>query len=339
MRLVLGVDRGNGGHRGFTLAELLVAVAIIGMLATMALGAFYVTREQARAVRTRATVAKIDRLLLERYENYLVRRAPITTAGLPPRDAAERRLNAIRDLIRMEMPQCFRDIQQGPLTFSSPFPPPNGSQYSIPQPALHRVYQMRLAQSNATPEHESAECLYLILTVGPNSARDQFADYEIADTDQDGLPEFVDGWGRPIRFLRWAPGVADSEIQPRVVLRQGSDDSTWSFEANLAVEAVKNDYDPFDARKVDYSVDTSGANFPPRSWRLIPLVYSAGPDGEYDLYDIEIVTQQTNGNGPELTWIGNPFYFWDGSQRVVNVLGKPIGSGFRDNIHNHRVAQ
>ncbi|MCS7238904.1 MAG: type II secretion system GspH family protein [Thermoguttaceae bacterium] len=327
------VDQKRGRHPGFTLAELLVAIAIIGMLATMALGAFYVTREQARATRTRATIAKINRLLLERYENYLARRAPITTAGLPPRVAAERRLNAIRDLIRMEMPQCFSEITQGPLVFTSPFPPPNGSQYSIPQPAIHRVYQQRLAQSNATPDHQSAECLYMILTVGPQSARDQFADYEIADTDQDGLPEFVDGWGRPIRFLRWAPGIVDSDIQPRVV------DANGAFDPIAAVEAVKNDYDPFDSRKVDYSVDTAGPNFPPRSWRLMPFVYSAGADGVYDIYDIEHVASQAGPNAPELTWIGNPYYFWDGKQRVVNTLGKSTGSGFADNIHNHRVAQ
>jgi hypothetical protein len=30
-----------------------------------------------------------------------------------------------------------------------------------------------------------------------------FRTQEVADTDGDGLPEFVDGWGRPLRFYRW----------------------------------------------------------------------------------------------------------------------------------------
>lgn len=323
---------------GFTLAELLVAITIIGMLAGMALGVYYVSRESARAARTRATIAKIDRLLMERYENFLTRRVPLSTMGLPPRVAAEMRLNAIRDLIRMEMPQCFRDIEQGPLTFLSPFPPPNGQTYSVPQPAVHRAYQMRLQQHSPSPENESAECLYLILTTGPNSARDQFAGYEIADTDNDGWPEFIDGWGRPIRFLRWAPGLADSDIQPRVV------DSNYDFDPALAVQAVKTDYDPFDSRKVDYSEDTNptGTNYPPRSWRLVPFVYSAGPDGEYGLYDVEYVRETVGDTAPELTWVGNPFYFLDpaSKSRVVNLLGKPrhrTETSFYDNIHNHRI--
>jgi prepilin-type N-terminal cleavage/methylation domain-containing protein len=316
---------------GFTLAELLVAITIIGMLAGMALGVFYVSREAARAARTRATIAKIDRLLMERYENFLSRRVPLSTMGLPPWVAAEMRLNAIRDLMRMEMPQCFRDIEQGPLTF----PLPNGQVHSVPQPALHRAYQRRFLQLQPSPQNESAECLYLILTTGPNSARDQFAGYEIADTDGDGWSEFVDGWGRPIRFLRWAPGLVDSDIQPRVV------DNNYNFDPALAVQAIKTDYDPFDSRKVDYSEDTNptGTNFPPRSWRLIPFVYSGGPDGSYGLYDVEYLRENVGDTAPELTWVGNPFYFWDpaSKSRIVNLLGKPVDATFYDNIHNHRI--
>ena len=32
---------------------------------------------------------------------------------------------------------------------------------------------------------------------------DAFLEQEIADTDNDGLPEFVDAWGNPLRFYRW----------------------------------------------------------------------------------------------------------------------------------------
>jgi hypothetical protein len=316
----------SSARASFTLSELLVAVTIIGMLAAMAMGVYVSVRESARVARTRATIAKIHRLLMERYEGYLVRPIPMTTRGLPPEEAARRRLNAIRDLIRMEMPQSFSEIRTGPLMFAA------GTQwYSVPDPAVRRAYFRKI--SGASPDNQSAECLFLILTTGPDSARDQFAGYEIADTDEDALPEFIDGWGRPIRFLRWAPGLVDSDLQPRVV------DDSGNFVADLAVEAVKTNYDPFDPRKVDYSLatDPSVPNYPPRSWRLVPFVYSAGPDGEYGLYDIEYVYQNMGDNAPELTWRGSPFFFFDGQQLVVNLLGKSIDSGYTDNLHNHRL--
>ena len=57
-------------------------------------------------------------------------------------------------------------------------------------------------------ETESAELLYLALTrfeqYGiPPASVDDFTTAEVADTDGDGLPEFIDGWGQPLRFYRW----------------------------------------------------------------------------------------------------------------------------------------
>lgn len=62
--------------------------------------------------------------------------------------------------------------------------------------------------NNHLPETESSELLYFALTrmstygVAPTGT-DAFKTQEVADTDNDGLPEFVDGWGRPLRFYRW----------------------------------------------------------------------------------------------------------------------------------------
>ena len=62
--------------------------------------------------------------------------------------------------------------------------------------------------NNHRPETESAELLYFALTrmstygVAPVGT-DAFSTREVADTDGDGLPEFVDGWGQPLRFYRW----------------------------------------------------------------------------------------------------------------------------------------
>jgi prepilin-type N-terminal cleavage/methylation domain-containing protein len=62
--------------------------------------------------------------------------------------------------------------------------------------------------SKHDPKTQSAAMLYLILTAGdflgvPPVGNDQFSTSEVRDTDGDGLLEFVDAWGEPLRFFRW----------------------------------------------------------------------------------------------------------------------------------------
>ena len=38
---------------------------------------------------------------------------------------------------------------------------------------------------------------------------DRFTNEEVADTDNDGLPEFIDAWGQPLRFYRWPTRLID----------------------------------------------------------------------------------------------------------------------------------
>ena len=58
-------------------------------------------------------------------------------------------------------------------------------------------------------ETESSELLYFMLTqmqvfgVPPVGESEFRVGNEVRDTDGDGLLEFVDGWGRPLRFYRW----------------------------------------------------------------------------------------------------------------------------------------
>ena len=76
-----------------------------------------------------------------------------------------------------------------------------------------------------------AEMLYMIVSMGSPEAMEQFNQSEIGDTDGNGWPEFLDGWGRPIFFLRWAPGFSPySDIQ-------------------TMADPIKHDHDPFDPRR------------------------------------------------------------------------------------------
>ncbi len=91
-------------------------------------------------------------------------------------------------------------------------PSPDNPQVLIP---LSQLIQSRLLNH----KHSTArsEMLYALLVEGSGPwgaafSRDQFSDKEVQDTDGDGLPEFVDGWGQPLQFFRW-PILYHSDYQ------------------------------------------------------------------------------------------------------------------------------
>src|SRR6185312_13876992 len=95
--------------------------------------------------------------------------------------------------------------------------------------------------------NQSAECLYMVITLacGEGEARAQFGEHSIGDTDGDGAPEFLDGWGHPISFLRWAPGF-DSQIE----LNANDLETIKQKEVNTK---IAKDHDPFDVFRIDSS--------------------------------------------------------------------------------------
>ena len=86
----------------------------------------------------------------------------------------------------------------------------------MPIPAIGLLYYNRLANQppkvngvlQTNGQNGPAELLYMIVSMGSPEAMEQFNSSEIGDTDNNGYPEFLDGWGRPIFFLRWAPGFS-----------------------------------------------------------------------------------------------------------------------------------
>jgi prepilin-type N-terminal cleavage/methylation domain-containing protein len=72
--------------------------------------------------------------------------------------------------------------------------------------------------SGHRPDTESAELLYYFLSTGgdfgaASIASDRFTNEEIEDTDNDGLPEFVDAWGAPLRYYRWPTLLIDPSMR------------------------------------------------------------------------------------------------------------------------------
>jgi len=120
-------------------------------------------------------------------------------------------LNAMR---AKDMPstgsEIFRSLALGTSAILSPHPTFE---------ALRQAFEKQSALSQSSPDDipgsfypeshdpatESSECLYLILSeprLGPSMV-ESIPERFIQDTDGDGLLEFVDAWGQPLRYYRW----------------------------------------------------------------------------------------------------------------------------------------
>jgi len=324
-------------RRAFTLIELLVVVVVIGILAGLVMGAVQVARETARAAKTRATIAKLHNIIMGMYESYHTRRVPINTSAMSTHDqaamrdphiAAMVRLCLLRDMMRMEMPERYTDLANGLNSFNIPWTSPTGDslsqKVSLPSvPALYQAYLNRLNGSKLQGD-APAELLYMIVTIGCR-ARGQFSENEIATDPVDGFPYFVDGWGRPIYFLRWAPGFIDSDIQANLAVLSGSQYVINNQAPNYPAQtASQTDHDPFDPMQVDTNNGVGGG---PSGWRLVPLIYSAGRDGQYGIAE----DTQNSSTSNAYTWTNDTYQ---------QVWGSPVPAtpGQRlDNVHNHRL--
>ncbi len=330
----------------FTLVELLVVISIIALLAGIILTAMAGVQETARVDRTRAQIAQINALLMEKWEEYKTRRVsefPLQDPALKlvvdemkdsrgqPRvqqQTAFLRLLAIRELMRMELPDRHSDVMEFRYGVD-----PQENVLPNQGTALWRAYRTAVYRFNVPANlrpinhkdfytNQQAECLYLILSQmrdGDVSALSFFRDTEIQDTDGDGLLEIVDAWGTPIRWLRWAPGY-QSSLQPGLA------------EPGLT-EIIPDQFDPTlsDPRhRIRNSV-------PP--FELYPLIVSAGPDKSFDLvFDFSDVLRYST-----LRPIPNDPY----SVRIVGgkevrigqidleVDGDPSRDESGDNIDNH----
>ena len=313
--------------RGFTLIEMTIVIAIIAILAMMAMSVYATAAQQARGMRTRAIIAKIDQLISEKYESYRTRQVPIRIPPLtPPNQAAAFRLNAIRELMRMEMPDRITDVTAGPPYFGI-VPSANYAAYPMAvlptRPSLNKQYLRRAATNangidNWSTANENAECLYLILASmrdGDKSALDYFSPTEIGDTDNDGMNEILDAWGQPIAFLRWAPGYRN-DVAPYPVTPQSAADP-----------------DPYDPMRTDPRWTNGSSLFQPFS--LKPLVWSSGPDKRHG---VNVNTPNDNSGVPipycSSTPPNDP-YFTSDPTTYLPLVGAPFSADATDNITNH----
>jgi prepilin-type N-terminal cleavage/methylation domain-containing protein len=352
-------------RRGLTIVELLVTILIISILAGLILGVASVAGETARAAHTRNIITRLHTLLMEHYDTYKTRRVSVRPAvvnsinqnlapGQRGQALALARLYALRELIMMEVPDRWSDVilagvpksPKGLMDARYPFyQDSKGSSQTTGRSSLADVYFRRyISMTNPAyinpvteepntgddiTEFQGAECLYMIITLATadGEARSQFHEGDIGDVDGDGAPEFLDGWGRPINFLRWAPGF-DSDIQ-----LNANELGTPTPGNTVWAAAASGDHDPFDIFRVD-----------PPAFRLVPVIFYAGRDETFGIRLVKphivysgianpLAAAPAPGNWPAIL----PYRLSnrdDDNERVY--LGTDNGEqASTDNIHNH----
>jgi prepilin-type N-terminal cleavage/methylation domain-containing protein len=309
----------------FTLIELMVVMAVIAVLASTVLFALYGAVEEAKAARTRTQMARLNELLMTRWESYRTRAVRVSQST-DRKVMARARVDAIRELMRLEMPDRVTDVVN-PATYT-----PSAL---AAVPALARRYYARSSGTTwaTNPSYQGAECLYMIISemndVGGNGL-DFLQEGEIGDVDDDKMPEILDGWGNPIEFIRWPYGFLSGGLGADGAWNTADDDPSLSA---VMVNDPDNAPDPFDPLGVYLDLSSGNKRYP----ALYPLLYSAGPDGKYDIASDIIDSSGNRLNYSNLTPKNNPYY--------VPSAGKPLGTpwdadgdgeiSYVDNITNH----
>ena len=365
------MSRSKTIRRSFTLIELLAAILIIGILASTMLVALYGAIEAAREDRTRAQIQKLNELIAAKWESYRTRALRLNF-GDDRNDTFVVngiKLLALRDLMRMELPDRISDLEYGPVTLRLPAPSKGSlsQQYVLPKPSLWLAYRRRAQfQSNNAPltwdrTHQGAECLYMIVAMmrdGDSSGLDFFKESEIADTDGDGMPELLEGWGRPIEFIRWAPGYSVNPGDDKSWGVAGADDdgnnTTDDLRERLFMPSddyviseihrldIESNPDVFDPLQVDDDIRRV-LGLPERlNFGLFPLIFSSGPDRVYDIqteYNPHLVYAQT-------PLPNDPYHIFPATPTTPEMqLGTPVDANENgvdnslDNLTNHLLTE
>ena len=346
-------------RRSFTLIEMLIVMTIMAIIATLIYGAMEMAQRSAREAKTKATIAKLHRIIMTKWESYRTRRVPLDPAtyakssgfytaylaylqgGTPTtsvnKDLARLKLNALRDLMRMELPDRWSDVVYNPSSPSATDSSTTGtnspvlvnkSGVGLGQPALSQRYAAKftsaantvgIAASSPIWQYPGAKCLYMIVMSDPDDAA-QFQADEYGDYTGDRLPVFLDGWHRPIQFLRWPAGFIPAN----------------NADSNLQSGNATTDPDPFDPMKVF------------GEYAIYPLIYSCGANPQRDSsgqFRSDINLGKTGSGSAvysySLTGSGdlNP-YAADGAGFLIGQPLAPNGTGtpqHLQNIHNQRL--
>lgn len=226
-------------QRGFTLIELMLVIAIMAVLATMALAVMASATDDAKASATQARISKIEAMLQSELENYEVRRLPISLSDLKTL-ASTTSLNVVRnlkrqiiaDLLNAEFPRpdidpmtndpiasdCMGEFPSLTYPFgeTTSFDDWLGDDYSGLRSELRDskydsagiLYWRKFNPVPCTGSvdlefNNFGEYLYESLSridVDGTSGVEALGNAAIGNSDDDQYPEIVDAWGNPLQL-------------------------------------------------------------------------------------------------------------------------------------------
>lgn len=279
---------------GFTMIELLVTISIIALLITIGGMVIANSISQSKERATRVVLLKLDGLLQQRLDgfNTLInkpqRQLDLQTNGVAIVNAKLSAANIVG------VPKAMKNLMAYKEYFRLAFPQTGADNPSLSAATTSYFY------GNVANSAESSEYLYWIITqsdsFGVTPVDDsEFTSAEVRDTDGDGRLEFIDAWGRPLRFYRWPT---------RLLRPAGPGVAIVTAAASLLIsglpDAVDLQVDPDDAVGVYDATVVSGVMTPVQYEAMyqtpdtysIPLIVSCGADGQkpnslglYEPYD------------------------------------------------------
>ncbi|WP_339733554.1 hypothetical protein [uncultured Gimesia sp.] len=330
---------------GFTIIELLMVVGILLFL--IATSAFVVRNigNKARGKATMTNIVKVNGLLSQRIQSFQkLLESNRSDKLIQPRLSSKRGqlVSELNNKKYYSLTDPIVEILVKKDLFRENFPQFVGDSKSI-NTAMGAAAGVSGSDGGLSV---SSEYLYFVLTqydglgIAP-VGEDAFTASEVKDTDGDGLKEFVDGWGRPLRFYRWptrlfrpygaSPGIHREVAGPffsglppvpnsaneRDPLAVDADDplgrlANENTRSSGLVSTLFND-------SVNFYYDSDPLTTFPCEYGVIdtywlPLIVSAGEDGILGLYE----PYDTANNGV-----------------LAQPVAVPVVEGVFDNITNH----
>jgi prepilin-type N-terminal cleavage/methylation domain-containing protein len=268
-------------RRGFTLIELLVVITIISILAALTVRVVVAFISEGREAATKATISKINRLVEMRMQAFY-RRYGRTDATTQTRLRNTAEFSALRTL---SVNDNVKLILTRKLLFMKHFPQTREEIDAALQPEL----------ANKRTQADNAEILYDFLVrsavLGETPvANDAFNANEVADPDGDGFPEFVDAWGRPIRFYRWptrlfrpdGPGTGPDVKYAQMLFSTYPSNNDLKRDPDDPMGLVGRAFSNFES-----GAGIVGTGFHTPQTFHTPLVISAGRDAEFGMFPPE----------------------------------------------------
>ncbi len=258
---------------GFTLIELLIVIGLIGFMATMGVILVQTMAGRAKAGRTKVIIRQIDTQIAQRLdgfdrwfdsqEKFLLQKLRIYSV------TEKNRILGKKTYFKAYFPQTPGEVLKSENIYSLWWDEDGARKDTVDNAA------------------DSAEVLYAMLmemqTFGTESVSEgDFDNTMIGDTDDDGLKEFIDGWGNPIRFYRWPTRLVkpDGNINRDIATLLIS-----ALPPGKPGAGAQLDIDPDDPTAALKIADIDEDDYHTYNTWHTPIVVSAGEDGKLGLHE------------------------------------------------------